>query len=202
MRNYRKPMSYESNVLDKNTVKCVPVSRVTIFQKHHFLSLTLSCEHLGRCLTFCRAHELEFMVYLNPVALLPPVRMSSCSAPQLGGPHVNHTFFCSVGSLWPLSFMNSCCKETSDTNKANLKGHGDCMKLCGLVSIFDYRSPDFLEQLFTQMDACRSARAEVRWQDAKRKQTRKRNIEPIVGMGREFAPDWILGCVRPLVVKI
>lgn len=65
---------------------------------NHFLSLTLSCEHLGRCLTFRRAHELEFMLYLNPVVLLPPVRMSSCSDPQLGGPHVNHMFFRSVGS--------------------------------------------------------------------------------------------------------
>lgn len=32
----RKPKSYESDVLDENMMKCVPVSRVTVFQKHHF----------------------------------------------------------------------------------------------------------------------------------------------------------------------
>lgn len=46
--------------------------------------------------------------------------------------------------------MNLCCKETSDTNKANLKGHEDCLKSHGLVSFFKYRSPDFLEQPSTE----------------------------------------------------
>lgn len=37
----RKPMSYESDVLDENMMKCVPVSRVSVFQKHHFFFLAL-----------------------------------------------------------------------------------------------------------------------------------------------------------------
>lgn len=92
-------------------LKNVPASRVNVFQKHTLFKPYSHWElQAGVSLS-----EPEFMEYLNTVALLPPVRMWSCSAPV----SITHSFVVLDISLTSLSFMNLCCEETSETKQTS-----------------------------------------------------------------------------------
>lgn len=102
-------------------LKSVPASRVNVFQKYHsFKPYSHSELQAGVSLS-----EAEFMEYLNTVALLPPVRMWSCSAPV----SITHSFVVLDISLTSFSFMNLCCEETSETKQTSKDTETVCNRM-------------------------------------------------------------------------
>lgn len=102
-------------------LKSVPASRVNVFQKYNsFKPYSHSELQAGVSLS-----EAEFMEYLNTVALLPPVRMWSCSAPV----SITHSFVVLDISLTSFSFMNLCCEETSETKQTSKDTETVCNRM-------------------------------------------------------------------------